>query len=53
MKNKECKNPLKEPPKSVRKVAVDMGSYEVYDVESAKYGNPVKLGDIDEKGRLV
>ena len=51
--NKECKNPLKEPPKSVRKVAVDMESFEVFDVESAKYGNPVKLGNVDEKGRLV
>jgi len=51
--NKECKKPLKEPPKSVRKVAVDMDSFEVFDVESAKYGNPVKLGDVDEKGRLV
>ena len=51
--NKECKSPLKEPPKSVRKVAVDMATFEVFDVESAKYGNPVKLGDVDEKGRLV
>jgi hypothetical protein len=51
--NKECKKPLKEPPKSVRKVAVDMDSFEVFDVESAKYGNPVKLGDVDEKGQLV
>jgi len=51
--NRECKKPLKEPPKSVRKVAVDMDSFEVFDVESAKYGNPVKLGDVDEKGRLV
>jgi hypothetical protein len=51
--NKECKKPLKEAPKSVRKVAVDMDSFEVFDVESAKYGNPVKLGDVDEKGRLV
>jgi Helicase conserved C-terminal domain len=51
--NKECKSPLKEPPKSVRKVAVDMATFEVFDVESAKYGNPVKLGDVDEKGQLV
>jgi superfamily II DNA or RNA helicase len=51
--NKECKKPLKEPPKSVRKVAVDMTTFEVFDVESAKYGNPVKLGDVDEKGKLV
>jgi hypothetical protein len=34
-------------------VAVDMATFEVFDVESAKYGNPVKLGDVDEKGRLV
>ena len=51
--NKECKKPLKEPPKSVRKVAVDMATFEVFDIESAKYGNPVKLGDVDEKGKLV
>jgi hypothetical protein len=51
--NKQYKKPLKEPPKSVRKVAVDMDSFEVFDVESAKYGNPVKLGDVDEKGKLV
>jgi hypothetical protein len=51
--NKDCKKPLKEAPKSVHKVAVDMDSFEVFDVESAKYGNPVKLGDVDEKGRLV
>jgi hypothetical protein len=51
--NKECKKPLKEAPKSVRKVAVDMATFEVFDVESAKYGNPVKLGDVDEKGQLV
>lgn len=51
--NKECKTPLKEPPKSVRKVAVDMESYEVFDIESAKYGNPVKLGDVDERGKMV
>ena len=51
--NRECKEPLKTPPKNVRKVAVDMDSLEVYDVASAKYGNPVRLGVVDERGKMV
>lgn len=49
----ECKEPLKKAPETVRKVAVDMSSYEVFDVASAKYGNPVKLGVVDERGKMV
>ena len=51
--NKECKKPLKEPPKSVRKVAVDMDTFEGFEIDIAKYGNPVKLGDVKEKMKLV
>ena len=51
--NKTCKEPLKEPPTNVRKVAVDMETLEVFDIASAKYGNPVKLGEVDERGVMI
>ena len=51
--NKTCKEPLKEPPKEFRKVAVDMDTLEVFDVASAKYGNPIKLGEVDERGVMI
>jgi len=51
--NKECKEPLEKPPKKIRKVGVDMDSYEVYDIEGVGFGNLVKLGVVDENGKLV
>jgi len=51
--DKECKNPLEKPPKKITKIAVDIETNEVYDLESAKVGNPIQIGIIDEKGKLV
>ena len=51
--NRECKEPLKKAPKSTRKVGVDMDSFEVYDVEGVGVGNLIKLGVVDENGKLV
>ncbi len=51
--NKECKKPLSKPPKSIRKVGVDMKTNEVFDVAGIGYGNLVKLGIVDESGKLV
>lgn len=51
--NKECKEPLKTPPKNVKKVAVDLNTNEVFDIGSAKFGNPIRLGIIDERGIMV
>jgi len=51
--NRECKEPLKTPPKKVKKVGVDMKTFEVFDIEGANKGNLIKLGVVDEKGKLV
>ena len=51
--NKECKNPLEKAPKSVRKVGVDMGTMEVFDVDGVGFGNLVRLGVVDESGKMV
>ena len=49
----ECKEPLKDKPKNITRVAVDEKTGEVFDLASAKVNNPIKIGDINENGVLV
>ena len=51
--DKECKEPLGKVPRGMRKVGVDRGTLEVFDVEGVGYGNLVRLGVVDEMGMVV
>ena len=51
--NGECMKPLEKAPKKTEKIAVDMDTYDVYDFESAKSGNPIKIGIISQEGKVV
>ena len=49
----ECKSPIEKPPKGLEKIAVDEETNEVFEIESAKVNNPIKLGIIDKNGKVV
>jgi len=49
----ECKLPLEKVPKNLEKIAVDIDTLEVFELESAKVNNPIKIGIIDKNGVVV
>ena len=51
--DKECKSPIEKLNKNLKRIAVDEKTNEIFDISSAKLNNPVKIGDIDDKGIMV
>ncbi len=49
----ECKSPLSGIPKDLEKIAVDENSLEVFEIESAKLNNPIKIGTINKDGVVI